>query len=65
MADKTDYRALHTELDTILDKLQAAEFDIDDAIKSYERGMEIVLELERYLKQAENKVTKLQAKFES
>lgn len=65
MAQDIDYKALQTELDGILDKLQNAEFDIDEAIKSYERGMEIITQLEAYLKQAENKVTKLQTKFDT
>ena len=62
MAD-INYQELQQELDTILHKLQHNELDIDAAIKSYERGMEIVKILEKYLKEAENKVIKLQAKF--
>lgn len=62
--EKVDYKALQAELDQILDKLQNDELDIDGAVGSYERGMEIVKQLEAYLKDAENTVTKLQAKFE-
>lgn len=60
---KTDYAALQRELDEILRGLQHDEVDIDTAVKSYERGMEIVKELEAYLANAENTVTKLQAQF--
>jgi exodeoxyribonuclease VII small subunit len=62
---KTDYAELQRELDSILERLQHDEVDIDAAVKSYERGMEIVKELEAHLKAAENKVTKLQARFEA
>lgn len=59
-----DYKALQQELDTILSKLQHSELDIDEAVKAYERGMELVKELEMYLSKAENTVTKLKARFE-
>jgi exodeoxyribonuclease VII small subunit len=61
---KTDYAALQRELDEILSRLQSDDVDIDVAVGAYERGMEIVKELEVYLAVAENKVTKLQARFE-
>ena len=63
-AKKFDYQALSQELDTILEELQTADLDIDEAVKKYERGMTIVKDLETYLKTAENKVTKLKARFE-
>lgn len=62
---KTDYRALQQELDEILAKMQHEELDIEAAVKSYERGMVIVKELEAHLGAAENTVTKLKAKFEA
>lgn len=62
---KTDYQALSTELDGILDKLQSSELDVDEAVKAYERGMDIAKELEAYLKDAQNKVTKVRADWEA
>ena len=62
--DAIDYRQLSQELDAILDELQTADLDIDEAVKKYERGMMLVKELEDYLKTAENKVTKIKASFE-
>lgn len=65
MADKNiDYKALSTELDQVLDKLQAGDVDIDEAMTLYERGMTITKELESYLKTAENKVRKVKAEWE-
>lgn len=65
MTKKTDYKALSAELDQVLTKLQSAELDVDEAVAAYERGMEIAKELETYLKQAENKVTKIKADWEA
>lgn len=64
MAKEINYRELSTELDEILGKLQSGDLDIDEALKLYERGMVIVKDLESYLKDAENKVTKIKASFE-
>lgn len=62
MANKNiDYKQLSSELDSVLDKLQAGDVDVDEAVKLYERGMEITEQLESYLKQAENTVTKIKA----
>jgi exodeoxyribonuclease VII small subunit len=62
MADKPDYRALSAELDELLDKLQGGELTIDEAVPAYERGLQLVKELETYLKTAENTVKKLTPK---
>jgi exodeoxyribonuclease VII small subunit len=62
---KTDYQALSNELDTVLVKLQGGDLDVDEAVSLYERGMEIAKELEAYLKDAENKVTKVKASWEA
>jgi exodeoxyribonuclease VII small subunit len=59
------YQKLSAELDTVLGKLQGSELDVDEAVKAYERGVEIVGQLEAYLKAAENKVTKIKASFDS
>lgn len=64
MATKaTNYKLLNTELDEVLTKLQSEDLDVDDAVALYERGIAIVKELESYLKNAENKVTKIKADF--
>jgi len=64
MADKqVDYAALSAELDEIVAELQEGEVAIDDAMAKYERGLELVTLLEKHLKTAENKVSKLKAQF--
>jgi exodeoxyribonuclease VII small subunit len=65
MTKEINYVELSQELDTILAQLQADDFDVDEAIKLYERGIEISKQLETYLKTAQNKVTKLKASFDA
>lgn len=57
-----DYRALNNELETILSDLETNDLEIDEAIKQYQRGTEIVTQLQEYLKIAENKVKKVTTK---
>lgn len=64
MPKTEDYRSLQDELDTILSSLQQSELDIDEAVKLYERGQQVIQQLEKYLKTAENKITKLKIDFE-
>jgi len=56
MAKKVDYQALKSELDNIMLELQRENLDVDQALKYYERGLELVKDLEAYLKTAENRV---------
>ena len=44
-------------------ELQREDLDVDAALKYYERGLELVRQLEQYLKTAENRVVQLKAKF--
>lgn len=63
MATKKDvsYQELSSELELVLEALQQDDIDIDVALQKYERGLELVKQLEAYLKTAENKVSKLKA----
>lgn len=63
-ADKPGYQTLADELDDILVELQQADLDVDVAVKKYERGLELIKELESYLAAAENRVSELKAKFQ-
>lgn len=62
---KKNYQTMSAELDTILVSLQTGELDIDEATKAYERGIQLVGQLEKYLKTAENKVISIKASFEA
>lgn len=59
------YTELKLELDEVLNALQQDDISVDDALKAYERGMELVGLLETQLKLAENKITKLKKKFDN
>jgi exodeoxyribonuclease VII small subunit len=58
-----DYQALQAELDSVMAELQREDLDVDTALKHYQRGLELVEQLQKYLETAENKVTELKAKF--
>jgi exodeoxyribonuclease VII small subunit len=54
-----DYQALSSELDEVLAKLQTPGVHVDEAVKLYEQGLELVKQLEKHLVQAENKIEQL------
>ena len=62
-ADESNYQALKVELESVMTKLQAEDLDVDEALSLYERGLELVGQLESYLKTAENTVKELKARF--
>lgn len=59
------YQEMNDELATVLAELQREDLDVDEALKYYERGLELVDQLQNYLKTAENKVRNLQTKFDT
>jgi exodeoxyribonuclease VII small subunit len=58
---EASYQELKSELDDIMDQLGREDLDIDKALDYYQRGIELVKQLEAYLKTAENKIQVLQA----
>ncbi len=56
---KDDYQTLNGQLETVLDKLQAPDVRVDEAVVLYEEGLKLIAALEKHLKQAENKIEKL------
>lgn len=57
--DVKDYQTLNIELDEILAALQQPDVRVDQAVQLYERGLQLVKELEAHLKQAENSIQAL------
>lgn len=53
------YKQLRAELDEVLAWFDADNLDVDQAIVKYEQAIKLTNELQDYLKQAENKLTKL------
>jgi len=61
---KSSYETLQTELEGVMAKLQAEDLDVDEALSLYQRGLELVKQLDSYLKTAENSVHELKARFD-
>jgi len=57
------YEELKSELDAISMELQNGDLDVDQTVQKYERGLELVKQLQSQLTAAENTITKSQAKF--
>jgi exodeoxyribonuclease VII small subunit len=55
------YIDIQAELTDILQWFEKDNLDIDEAIAKYEEAIKLTKQLESYLKQAENKVKKIQA----
>ncbi len=62
-AKQPNYQALKAELEEVLAKLQTEDLDVDQALILYQRGLELVQQLDAYLKTAENTVKELKARF--
>jgi exodeoxyribonuclease VII small subunit len=63
--DPVSYQQLKDELDNIMVSLQQEDLDVDKALEYYQRGLELTQQLEAYLKDAENKIIEIKAKFSS
>jgi exodeoxyribonuclease VII small subunit len=59
MAKETiDYKKLQAELEVIVTELQSGDLAIDEAMKRHEQAQEIIKKLEKFLDEAEQKITK-------
>ena len=57
MSKDFDYQKTMTELQQLLADMQGDSLDVDEALKKYERGQELIAQLTKYLEDAENKIT--------
>jgi len=57
-----DYQTLSARLDEVLAAMQAPDITVDEAIALYKEGSGLVEALQKYLKDAENRITKLSTK---
>ena len=53
-----DYKKLQAELEAIVAELQSGDLAIDEAMKQHDRAQEIIKQLEQFLDEAEQKITK-------
>lgn len=54
-----DFEKKLTELEAIVDKMEAGELSLDDSLKSFEKGVKLSRECNEALNKAELKVKKL------
>jgi len=61
--DKT-YQKMAKELAGYIEWFESDAVNLDTAIDKYEQAMELLQQMEKYLKTAQNKILKINAKFE-
>ena len=59
MSSGLTYQQMRSELEEIITAMESTTVDIDDASRLYDRGMELIASLEKYLKTAKNQVKKV------
>lgn len=60
---KTDFAKSFKELEEIVEWFEDAEVDLEEGLKRFERGLELASQCRTRLKDVENKVSKIKAKF--
>jgi exodeoxyribonuclease VII small subunit len=58
-AETIDFEAAMGELDQLVEKMEHGEFTLEESIKQFERGMQLVRACQQSLRAAEQKVLKL------
>lgn len=61
---KKTYRQLGDELNRIMEWFEAGDVDLDQALVKYEEAVQILGQMETYLKTAENKIKKITARLD-
>jgi exodeoxyribonuclease VII small subunit len=59
------YQQMTDELNTLVEWFEGDLANLDEAVAKYEYALELLQQMESYLKTAENKVKKISAKFDS
>ena len=60
---KSDFEAKLTELEAIVNWFESEDVDLKKSMEKFEKGMQLAKELEKELKEAENKVAIIKKKF--
>jgi exodeoxyribonuclease VII small subunit len=59
------YQQMASELNDLIEWFESDSVNLDEAVGKYEQAMELLSQMEDFLKTAENKVKKISAKFDS
>ena len=62
--EKFNFTKAYKEIEEINEWFQRDDIDLDEALKKYERGMELIKKCKERLKQAENKFEELKKKYQ-
>jgi exodeoxyribonuclease VII small subunit len=60
-ADAANFEAAYRELQHVIDQLEAGDLGLEEAVRLFERGSELVRVCQRIVEQAELRVTRLAA----
>jgi len=63
--EKFNFTKAYQELEEINEWFQGEDIDLDEALKKYERGIELVKKCQERLKEAENKFEDIKKKYDS
>lgn len=59
-----DFGKSYKELEDIIEWFETGDVDLDEGLAKFEKGLELAQQCKARLKDVENKVTKIKAKFE-
>lgn len=59
MSDKISFEDKMQILEDIADKMESGDISLEESVKSYEKGMELIKECEDYIKTAKLKIQKI------
>jgi exodeoxyribonuclease VII small subunit len=61
--EKFNFTKAYKEIEEINEWFQKEDIDLDEALRKYERGMELIKKCKERLKQAENKFEEIKKKY--
>ncbi len=61
--EKTNFAEAFKELEDIVHWFESSEVDLEEGLQKFERGLELAKKCRTRLKDVENKVTQIKAKF--
>lgn len=53
------YLEMKEKLNIIIEQIQSGDLDIEESIKKYQEASKIIIKLNKYLQNAENKLTEI------
>jgi exodeoxyribonuclease VII small subunit len=62
--EQFNFTKAYKEIEEINEWFQGEDIDLDEALKKYERGMELIKKCKERLKQAENKFEEIKKKYQ-